>query len=96
MAGTSRKHTAVLHDEEVADLLQSKSKQSLSDSGLDTENELEDRALLDTVIIEGSDKDDDPRQDFVWENVENANKKFHGQCWTSRCCKTCYENCGHF
>lgn len=71
IASTSRKHTAVLHDEEVEYLLQSESEQSLSDLDFDTENELEDRALLDTVINEASNEDDSATQDFVWENMEH-------------------------
>jgi hypothetical protein len=66
MASTSRKRTAVLRDEEVEYLLQSESEQSLSDSDGDTEDELEDRALIDTVITEGSDEDDSAKQDFIW------------------------------
>jgi hypothetical protein len=71
MASTSRKRTAVLRDEEVEYLLQSESEQNLSDSDLDTESELEARALIDTVITEGSDEDDSARHDFIWENMEN-------------------------
>jgi hypothetical protein len=71
MASSSRKHTAVLRVEELECLLQSESEQSLSDSDFDTENELEDCALLHTVINEGSDEDDSAMRDFVWENVEN-------------------------
>jgi hypothetical protein len=71
MASTSRKCTAVLRDEELEYLLQCESEQSLSDSDFDTENELEDRALLDTVINEDSDEDYSAMQDFVWENMEN-------------------------
>jgi hypothetical protein len=43
----------------------------LSDSDGDTEDELEDRALIDTVVTEGSDEDDSTKQDFVWESMEN-------------------------
>jgi hypothetical protein len=53
-------------------LLQSDSEQSLSDSDSDIENELEVRALLDTVENDGSKEDDDSTtQDFVWQNMEN-------------------------
>jgi hypothetical protein len=99
MASTSTKGTAVLRDEEVADLLQSEFKESLSDSNLDTETELEGCALLDTVIIEGSDEDDSARQNFClgeYGKLQRMKGKFHRQCWTSRCCKNCYRNCGHF
>jgi hypothetical protein len=71
MASTSRKCTAVLRDEELEYLLQSESEQSLSDSDFETKDELEDRALLNTVINEGSDEDDSVTQDFVWEHMEN-------------------------
>jgi hypothetical protein len=37
-----------------------------------TEDELEDRALLDTVITERSDEDDSARQDFIWEDMEHC------------------------
>jgi hypothetical protein len=43
----------------------------LSDSDFDTKNELEDRALRDTVRNEDSDEDHSVTQDFVWENMEN-------------------------
>jgi hypothetical protein len=70
IASTSRKRSAVLRDDELEYLLQFKSKQSLSDSDFDTENDLEDRALLHTVVSDGSDEDDSATQDFVWENME--------------------------
>jgi hypothetical protein len=71
MASTSRKRTAVLRDE-VEYLLQSELEQSLSDSDGDTEDELEDHALIDTVIAEGSDEDDSAKQDFIWDSMENC------------------------
>jgi hypothetical protein len=72
MASTSTKHTAVLREEEVECLLQSNSEQSLSESDSETENELEDRALIDTLGNDGSDEDDGSgTPDFVWENMEN-------------------------
>jgi hypothetical protein len=49
MASTSKKCSAVLCEEELECLLQSDSDQSLSDSDFDTENELEDHAVLDTM-----------------------------------------------
>jgi hypothetical protein len=55
MAGASCKRTAVLRDDELEHLLQSESERSLSYSDGDTEDELQDRALIDTVITEGSD-----------------------------------------
>jgi hypothetical protein len=59
----------VLRDEEleyILQRLQSDSEQNLSDSGSDIENELEDRALLDTV-----ENDDSAIQAFVWQNMDN-------------------------
>jgi hypothetical protein len=97
MASTSRKRTAVLHDEDVEYLLQSESENSLSDSDLDTDNELEDRALLDTVITEGSDEDI-ARRDFIWENMDNyegRRENFTGS-FGPECSKICYGNCGRF
>jgi hypothetical protein len=42
------------------------------ESDSETENELEDRALIDTLANDGSDEDDDSgTPDFVWENMEN-------------------------
>jgi hypothetical protein len=66
LASTSKKRSAVLRDDDLECLLQSDSEQSLSDSDFVTENEFEDRALLDTVV-----NDDSATQDFVWENMEN-------------------------
>jgi hypothetical protein len=59
MASASMKRSAVMSEEELECLLQSDSEQSLSDSDFDTENELDDHALLDAVGNEGSDEDDD-------------------------------------
>jgi hypothetical protein len=63
----------VLHDEEVGEyLLLSESEESLSDSEFDTDNELDDCALPDAVVNDGSDEDDSVTQDFVWENMQNC------------------------
>jgi hypothetical protein len=43
----------------------------LSDEDFDTENELDDRALIDAVGNEGSDEYDSANQEFVWEDMEN-------------------------
>jgi hypothetical protein len=41
-------------------------------SDFDTENELEDRALIDTLGNDGSNEDDDSgTPDFMWENMQN-------------------------
>jgi hypothetical protein len=58
MAGPSKRRSAVLSDEDLHCLLESDSKQSLSESDFDTENELDDRALIYAVGNEGSDEDD--------------------------------------
>jgi hypothetical protein len=73
MASTSKKRSAVLCDEELECLLQSDSDQSLSDSNFDTENELDDRAVLDAMRNEHSDVDDSGTQAFIWENMQNYN-----------------------
>jgi hypothetical protein len=52
----------VFGDEQLECLLQSDSEQNLSDLDFDTESELKDRALLDTVRNEGSDEDDSATQ----------------------------------
>ena len=52
-------------------MLESDSEQSVSDSDFDTEDELDDRALIDAVGNEGSDEDDSENQQFVWEDMEN-------------------------
>jgi hypothetical protein len=78
MASTSRKRSAVLCDDDVKEcLLASESEESLSDSELDSENELDDCDHLDVVVDDGSDEDD-IIQDFVWENMNNYKGKFHG------------------
>jgi hypothetical protein len=66
----------VLCDEVGEYLLLSESEQNLSDSESDTENELDNCALLDAVVNDGS-----ATQDFVWENTQNYNgqrKNFMG------------------
>jgi hypothetical protein len=70
MASTSKKCSAVLHDEELECLLQSVSEQSLSDSDFVIENELEDHAVLDTVRND-SDEDGSATEAFIWENMKN-------------------------
>jgi hypothetical protein len=67
LASTSNKRSAVLRDEELECFLQSDSDQSLSDSNFDTENELDDRAVFDTM----SNEDDSGNQAFIWENMQN-------------------------
>jgi hypothetical protein len=71
MAGVSRKRSAVLRDDEVECLLQSDSECSVSDSDFDTEDELDDRAVLDTLKNEESDEDDSASQAFIWENMDS-------------------------
>jgi hypothetical protein len=44
----------------------SESEKSLSESEFDTDNELDDQALLHDVINDGS-----VNHDFVWENMQN-------------------------
>jgi hypothetical protein len=66
MASTSKKWLAVLSDDELECLLLSDSERSSSESDFDTENELEDRAVLDTMRSEDSDT-----EAFIWENMEN-------------------------
>jgi hypothetical protein len=75
MASTSKKRSAVFRDEELECLLQSDSDQSLSDSDFDTDNELEDRAVLDTMRNENSDEDDSGTQAFIWENMQNCKRQ---------------------
>jgi hypothetical protein len=48
----------MLRDDELECLLLSYSEQSSSESDFDTENELEDHVVLDTVRNEDSDEDD--------------------------------------
>jgi hypothetical protein len=68
-----KKLSVVLHYEvEVGEyLLLSDSEESLSYLKSDNDNELEDHALLDVVVNEGSDDDDNIIRDFVWENMKN-------------------------
>jgi hypothetical protein len=62
----------VLREEDGERLLECDSEQSLSESDSETEHELEDRALTDTLGNDGSDEDDDSGPpDFVWENMDN-------------------------
>jgi hypothetical protein len=71
MASTSSKRSAVLCDDKVKEcLLGSKFEESLSDSEFDSENELDDCALLDVVVDDNSGEDDDI-QDFIWEDMNN-------------------------
>jgi hypothetical protein len=51
-------------------LLGRETKESLSESEFDSENELDDCALLDVVVDDNSDEDD-IIQDFVWEDMNN-------------------------
>jgi cytochrome c556 len=93
-----------MHDDELEYLLQSESERSSSDSDFDTENDLEDRALLDTVANDNSDDDDDDddddsaTQDFVWENMvkyKGQRENFTGDVGPQGAGKR-YGNCGHF
>jgi hypothetical protein len=80
MASTSRKRSAILCDDEVKEcLLGSKCEESLLDSEFDSENELDDCALLDGVVDDNSDEDDDI-QDCRGghEQLQGAKVKFHG------------------
>jgi hypothetical protein len=64
--------SAALCDDKVKEcLLGSESEESLSDSEFDSDNELDDCALLNVVVDGDSDKDDDIIQDFVWEDMNN-------------------------
>jgi hypothetical protein len=65
-AATSESPSAVLSDEDLQCVLE-----SLSDSDFNTENELDDRFLVDAVGNEGSNEDDSANQEFVWEDMEN-------------------------
>jgi hypothetical protein len=73
MASTSKKRSAVLCDDELECLLLSDSERSWSESDFDTENELEDHAVLDTMRNEDSDEDESATQAFILENMENYN-----------------------
>jgi hypothetical protein len=81
MASTSKKRSAVLRDDELECLLLSDSEQSSSESDFDTENELEDRAVLDTVRNEDSDEDDRVTQDSfgrLWKTIGDNGKISRG------------------
>jgi hypothetical protein len=59
-------------DEEVGKyLLVSESEERSSDLELDSDNELDDCALLDVVVNNDSNEDDIIVQDFIWEDMEN-------------------------
>lgn len=69
-----------------------------TDPEFDTDNELDDCGLLDAMLNDGTDEDDNVTQDLfgrMWKTVRTRGK-FHGHCWTSRCCKTWDRDCGHF
>jgi hypothetical protein len=97
MASTSRKHSAVVCDDEVKEcLLGSESEEILSDSEFDSENELDDCALLDVVVDDNNDEDNDI-QDFVCEDMNiYTGQRENFMDSTSRCCKRGYENCLFF
>jgi hypothetical protein len=69
-------------------------EESVSDLESDSDNEPEDRGLLDAVVNDKS-EEDDIIQDFTWEDMENYKEqgKFHGQHQISMRCKTCDKNC---
>jgi hypothetical protein len=71
-ASTSKKQSAVLHDKgEVGEyLLVSESEGSFIRFRI-WHNELDDPALLDVVVNEGSDEGDSVTQDLVWKNMQN-------------------------
>jgi hypothetical protein len=70
MAFASRKQPAVLRDDEVGGRLPgNKSEEGLSDLECDSENELDDCAVLDVEVDGDSDQDD--IKDFVWEDMNN-------------------------
>jgi hypothetical protein len=56
----------------------------------DSDNELDDCALLDIVMSGESDENDNFIQDFVWENV-NYYRGGRKMCYKIR-----NENCGHY
>jgi hypothetical protein len=79
MAFASRKWPAVLPDDEVEDcLLGSESEESLSDSECDSENELDDCAVLD-VVVNGDSDHDDIIQDCKGghQQLQGTKGKFH-------------------
>jgi hypothetical protein len=72
MVPASKKRPAVLRDDKVEDcLLGSKCEESLSDSECDSENELDDCAILD-IVVDGDTDQDYIIQDFVWEDMNNC------------------------
>jgi hypothetical protein len=58
MACTSKKQPDVLHDEVGEYLLPSESEGSLSDLELDMDNKLDDRALPELMVNDGSEEND--------------------------------------
>jgi hypothetical protein len=76
-ASTSKKQLAVLHNKgEVGEyVLLSESEGSLSGLEFDNNNELDDRALLDVVVKDGSNEGDSVTQDFVWKNMQTIRDK---------------------
>jgi hypothetical protein len=82
VTSTSRKQSAILHDDEVEEcLLVSESEERSSDSEFYSDSELDDCALLDVVVNDDSDEVDDDIQDFVCvgghEQSQVTKKKFH-------------------
>jgi hypothetical protein len=71
----------VLYDEVGEYLLLSESEESLSDLEFDTDNELDDDALLNVVLYDGNDEDDSVTKDFgrICKTVRTKGK-FHGHC----------------
>jgi isopentenyldiphosphate isomerase len=47
----------------------------LSDLEFDSENELDDCAILDVVMDDNIDEDDDDIQDCLWEDMKNYKKE---------------------
>jgi hypothetical protein len=73
-AFASRKQPAILRDDEVGGRLPgNKSEEGLSDLECDSENELDDCAVLDVEVDGDSDQDD--IKDFVWEDMNNYKGK---------------------
>jgi hypothetical protein len=60
-------------------LLSREAEENLLDAEFDSENEMDDHALLDVVVDDNTDKDD-IIQDFVWEDMKHykGQKKFQG------------------
>jgi hypothetical protein len=71
MACTSKKQPDVLHDEVGEYLLPSESEGSSSDFELDTDNELDDRALPALVVNDGSEENDIITLGLIRENMED-------------------------